>query len=130
MGTKIDIEKSRKDSEMEKNQPSYFKSKQSDIFFAWCGVLYILLHLSIPVIIIENSFSKEEKGMPVIKEINSNSKKLISMMNSLKDEDINSLKKEPPVLLEKQEKVNLNTSTTGEKIMKFFFYKYVELFYM
>ena len=65
MGTKIDIEKSRKDSEMEKNQPSFFKNKQSDIFFACCGVLYILLHLSIPVIIIVNSISKE-KAMPAI----------------------------------------------------------------
>ena len=111
MGTKIDIEKPRKDSEMEKNQQSFFKNKPSDIFFACCGVLYILLHLSIPVIIMVNSISKEEKAIPAIKQINSNPKKLISIMNYLKaDEDVTSLKKEPPVLQEKHEKVNLKIS--------------------
>ena len=61
------------------------------------------------MIIIVNSI-KELKAMPTIKQ-----KKLISMMNYLEaDQDVTSLKKEPPVLQEKQEKVNLKNSA-GEK---------------
>ena len=114
MGTKIDIEKSGNDSEME-NQPSFWKKNESQIFFA-CGILFILIHLAIPVMIIVNSIKEEEKSMPIIKQINSNSKTFISVMNSFKDEDdvTTSLKKEPPVLQEIQEKTNLDTSK-GEK---------------
>ena len=113
MGTKIDIEKSGNDSEME-NQPSFWKEYESQIFFA-CGILFILIHLAIPVMIIVNSI-KEEKSMPIIKQqINSNSKTFISVMNSFKDEDdVTSLKREPPVLQEIQEQRNLDSSK-GEK---------------
>ena len=116
MGTKIDdIENSRKDSEMENQPPTFFKERQSHLMFV-CGILFILLHLSIPVMIIVNSIKEEEKSMPIIKQqINSNSKTFISVMNSFKDEDdVTSLKKEPPVLQEIQEQRNLDTSK-GEK---------------
>ena len=113
MGTKIDIETSGNDSEME-NQPSFWKKNESQIFFA-CGILFILIHLAIPVMIIVNSIKEEEKSMPIIKQINSNSKTFISVMNSFKDgDDVTSLKKEPPVLQEIQEQRNLDTSK-GEK---------------
>ena len=114
MGTKIDIETSGNDSEIE-NQPSFWKKNESQIFFA-CGILFILLHLAIPVMIIVNSIKEEEKSMPIIKQqINSNSKTFISMRNSFKDEDdVTSLKKEPPVLQEIQEQRNLDSSK-GEK---------------
>ena len=57
MGTKIDdIENSRKDSKMENQPPTFFKERQSHLMFV-CGILFILLHLSIPVMIIVNSIN-------------------------------------------------------------------------
>ena len=82
------------------NQASFFQNKQSKIFFA-CGILFILLHLSMLGIIIANSI-KEEKSTPV--------NKLISMMNSLKVENVTSHEKD-----EVPEKANLDITTISEK---------------
>ena len=82
------------------NQASFFQNKQNKIFFA-CGILFILLHLSMLGIIIANSI-KEEKSIPV--------NKLISMMNSLKVENVTSREKD-----EVPEKVNLDITTISEK---------------
>ena len=82
------------------NQASFFQNKQNKIFFA-CGILFILLHLSMLGIIIANSI-KEEKSTPV--------NKLISMMNSLKVENVTSRKKD-----EVPEKANLDITTISEK---------------
>ena len=92
-------------SEME-NQASFFKNKQNKIFFA-CGILFMLLHLSMLGIIIANSI-KEEKSIPVNKHNNFN--KLISMMNSLKVENVTSREKD-----EVSEKANLDITTISEK---------------
>ena len=82
------------------NQASFFQNKQNKIFFA-CGILFILLHLSMLGIIIANSI-KEEKSIPV--------NKLISMMNSLKVENVTSREKD-----EVPEKAKLDITTISEK---------------
>ena len=82
------------------NQASFFKTKQSEIFFAF-GILFLLLHLSMLGIYIANSI-KEEKSIPV--------NKLISMMNSLKVENVTSREKD-----EVPEKAKLDITTISEK---------------
>ena len=90
------------------NQASFFKTKQSEIFFAF-GILFLLLHLSMLGIYIANSI-KEEKSLPVNKHNNFNFNKLISMMNSLKVENVTSREKD-----EVPEKAKLDITTISEK---------------